>query len=119
MPTWPTAGGFPQTPQFQNFQEVTPDALVRTRMDTGPEKVRRRFTAAVRPFKMQLGLTTAQVATLDTFYITTLEHGSLAFDWVHPRTSTSCSMRFKNTITYKRLGPDLWTAAFEVDLLPA
>jgi len=118
MAVWPTAGGFPQTVAYRDFQEQTPAATIRTQMEAGPDKIRRRFTAAPRPFKVTVPLTTAQVATLDSFYVTTLSYGALPFDWVHPRTSSSAAFRFKGPITYARLGPDAWQAKFDMEQLP-
>ena len=118
MAVWPTAGNFPQTVAYRDFQEQTPAAIIRTQMEAGPDKVRRRYTAAPRPFRAMLSLATAQVATLDSFFVTTLAYGSLPFDWVHPRTGSAGVFRFKGPITYTRLGPDLWQAKFEMELLP-
>lgn len=120
MATWPTAGDFPQVPILQGWSEKTPETGVWTSMETGPEKVRQRFTAASRPFTMQLALTAAQVETLDAFFITTLAGGTLAFDWAHPRTGTPGVYRFaKEGIEYRAETPDLFFATFSVVQLPS
>lgn len=118
MPTWPTTGNFPQNVQYAGYQEDTPLSTIRTSMDIGPQKIRQRFTAAVRPFKVTLSLTTAQVATLDAFFLTTCSGGALSFTWNHPRTGAAGTFRFKQGIAYTREGNDLWTAKFEMEQLP-
>lgn len=118
MPVWPTTGSFPQVVMYEGYQEDVPLTTVRTTMDTGPQKVRRRFTAGPRPFKVQLALTTAQVATLDDFFVNTCYGGALSFTWTHPRTGAGGTFRFKQGIAYSRQGPDLWFAKFEMELLP-
>ena len=70
----------------EGFQEVPPDNVIRTEMDVGPPKIRRRGTAAERKFTFQLFVTKALLATFDTFYITTTKSGSLAFNFRSPRT---------------------------------
>ncbi len=118
MPVWPSAGGFPQEPLYQNFQEDTPQLTVRTRMDTGPAKVRRRFTAGPRNFKIALSLTKAQVETLDVFYVTTCEGGALSFDWKHPRTGVAKTCRFIAGVNYRAEANDVWRATFDMEILP-
>ena len=82
-PVWPAS-----LPQFVDrpHTEGMPDALLRTPMDAGPAKTRRRFTAGIKPVKAQMDLTAAQAATFETFFDVTLKAGALAFDWVLPRT---------------------------------
>lgn len=117
MPTWP--GSLPAAPQGDSYQEQAPNTVVRSPMDAGPQKVRRRFTAGVRPFTFTWLLTKAQVATLDTFYNSTLSGGSLTFDGLnHPRTGTATTWRFTMPPTYTYLGPDAWKAITPLEVLP-
>ena len=74
MSDWPAAP-FPQVPLVEGYDEAAPSTTVRTKMDAGPPKVRRRYTAGVRNFGIMLDLTLAQVETLDAFYVTTLHGG--------------------------------------------
>jgi hypothetical protein len=100
-PTWP--GGLPQSPLLAATKEALADNVVRSPMDTGPAKVRRRATAGVRKMTLESLMTTAQVATLDTFFTTTLLDGSLPFDWTSPRTGA--------TVTFMFTGPPDWGTA--------
>lgn len=106
MATWPA--GLPQTPDTQGQVEKPADLLLRTQMDAGPAKVRRRYTAGVRPFNCTFFMTKAQVATLETFYVTTLTGGADAFDWAHPRTGVTESWRFVAPPEYRPRGAGLY-----------
>lgn len=116
MVAWP--GTLPQTPLYAGYEEKTPDLLVRTEMDTGPAKVRRRATAGVREITWPTVLTTAQVATLETFYITTLAGGSLTFTVAHPRTAVGSTWRFVEPPTYTHVPPGNYRAVLKLELLP-
>ncbi len=92
MAFWPVE--LPQSLDLQGYQEAVPSTTVRTEMDQGPAKVRRRFTAAARPISGSITITAAQVATLRTFYETTTFGGAEAFDWISPIDGVVVSMRF-------------------------
>lgn len=116
MAIWPLS--LPQAPSWTGFQETSPNTTIRTPMDVGPPKVRRRSTAAVRPLSMQFMLTRDEVATLETFYQTTLAGGSLPFDWVHPRTGAAVSVQFTAPPSYHALGPRHYQAQCQMEILP-
>lgn len=94
MPTWP--GTLPQYVQESGYREEIQDQTVESAMDTGPAKIRRRFTKSLRKFTISMQMTAAQVTTFETFWQTTVAGGSLSFDWVHPRTRAAATMRFRN-----------------------
>jgi hypothetical protein len=88
----------------QGFKESPPDNTIRTKMEVGPPKMRRRGTGAPRPINGQCYMTAAQVVTFDTFYDTTLYSGSLRFDWKNPRTGVSKELRFTAPPVYTPMG---------------
>jgi len=81
-------------PDVGGYQETMPDAVIRSPMDVGPDKVRRRTSAAVRKFKLTYSMTPTQLATLDTFFNTTVEGGALTFTMDNPRTAITETYRF-------------------------
>lgn len=91
--SWPA--GLPQYVLESGYQERFQDQTIESQMDTGPAKVRRRFTKAIRFFNATVLMTAAQADTFETFWLTTLKGGSLPFDWVHPRTRAVTSFRFR------------------------
>ncbi len=116
-PVWPWS--LPQRPLAQGFNERAPDTAIRTQMEAGPPKVRRRFTAGIRTMDMQLRVDADQVATLDTFYDATLAGGTLRFDWLHPRTGGALTYRFVEPPSYTPVARGrVWTATLKLESLP-
>lgn len=94
MPSWPSS--LPAYVQEGGYQERFQDQKLESNMDSGPAKLRRRFTKNIRFFGVQMLMTQAQVTDFETFYFTTLKGGTLTFDWVHPRTQAATTFRFRN-----------------------
>jgi len=116
-PVWPAS--LPQEPLAQGFSERAPNTLIRTTMEAGPPKARRRFTAGVRNIECQLRLTPAQTATLDLFFDTTIAGGALSFDWKHPRDGAPATFRFVEPPSYTPVARGaLWQASLRLESLP-
>lgn len=109
---WPT---LPQ-PRREGYVEEAPDNVVRSTVDTGAAKVRRRSTAAPRKLSLTYLLTQTEIATLDYFYVTTSQSGSLSFNFTHPRTNAIVVARFLKPPKYSEF--DLYAiASVELELL--
>ena len=120
MAVWPVS--LPQTP-FLGLRDQRQDARLRTEMDVGPAKMRRRHTAAVRNITATTLLTGTQRATFDTFYKTTLSEGALAFDWVDPVDGTTTSFRFVSPPPFEVVkggttATRLWRLTMNLEILP-
>lgn len=63
-------------------------------MDSGPSYQRQRYTAAPERFSGRIWVDYTQYATFRDFWVTTLAHGSLSFDWVHPMTNAAATVQF-------------------------
>jgi len=83
-----------------SYNETPPENSIRTKMDVGPAKVRRRSTSGIRPVSFSLFLTNANVVILDDFYDSTLSSGSETFTFYAPRTKASGTYRFVTRPTY-------------------
>lgn len=116
MPTWPAS--LPQSPGIDGYAEQVPNVMIASQMDAGPEKRRKRFTAGVRPFHFRILLKRADVATFDTFYVTTLAGGTLTFDWTHPRTGAVATFAFQGQPKYTPRGYDAWYVDFDAEIRP-
>jgi hypothetical protein len=114
---WP--GTLPQYVQVGDFQETPVDNAVRTQMEDGTQKARRRFTARRRLFDVSVQLTAAQKVTLDDFYENTLGDGVLPFDWVLPAEQTAATFVFlKDGYQIGGLGPDVFVAKLKLQTVP-
>ena len=78
-------------PEQEGYNEVQANNILRTTMDAGAPKQRRRYTAVYTTIKFQMTLTGAQTTTLMSFYNLV---GAGSFTWKHPRTSASVTARF-------------------------
>lgn len=116
MAAWPLS--LPQLAHADDFEEAADSVLIRTDMDAGPAKVRPRYTVEITRYRFSLLLTKAQVATLETFFKTTIGYGSEAFDWIDPRTGAAASLRFTNRPAYSNVGGAVWRTALELERMP-
>lgn len=114
MAVWP--GSLPQLPEY-GWAERKLENRIRSETDSGPAKVRRRFTRATRQLSLSMLLTQAQVATLDTFHTSTLKDGSLRFDLVHPRTGLTNECRFTSPYEVTEIAEGLYRATIELEYL--
>ncbi len=96
--TWPAA--LQDLWLKKGFQEVLPKNTLRTEMDDGPPKARRRSTANISKVQGQMFLTPSQAGSLDTFFNTTTKSGSLTINMKHPRTGVSGTYQFSAEPTY-------------------
>ncbi len=119
---WPA--GLPQAPQLRELRESLPRLVVRSGMDVGPDKVRRRLTAGVRLVSIELKLTRTQCALLDEFFVETCLGGAEPFDWKNHRTGADATYRFLEPpvlipLAPRQSGTEYWVARFELEMLPA
>ena len=115
MAAWP--GTLPTIFQVQGFKEDGADNLIRSSMDVGPAKVRRRTTTNVRNHAGSMWLTDTQYSALRTFFETTVSYGSQSFtmDDVH---GTNRDFRFVKPPEYSSIGPGYWEVKLSLEELP-
>ena len=115
MAIWPAS--LPPQMLIADYQEQLPSNVIRTAMDTGPPKMRPRFTAAVRPLRGAVILTLAQRAVFENFYLVVLS-GVLPFDWIHPVTQQAATFRFVTPPVYSALSDTLVRATLDLEQMP-
>lgn len=113
---WPNT--LPAAPLVEGFHETPGQTAVRTQMEQGPAKVRRRTTAGVDSMSLLLLLSKAQVATLESFFSDTLAGGALGFAYTHPRTGLSVTCRFTAPPQYTPTNGNYFKAALSLEVLP-
>lgn len=115
MPTWPA--DLP-APALGTLTETPPNNKLRSSMDKGPPKDRRRTTANVRPISFMLKLTPAQTQTLDDFFVTDTASGVNEFDYTHPRTGASVTAKFATEPEYSELEGVLYDCSISLEIQP-
>lgn len=117
-PAWPAGISFIAQPS--SYRESGPKGnVIRTDMENGPAKSRRRFTAAVRHISGNTDiLTDAQVATFDTWFTDTIDDGALAFTATNPRTGATETYRFLKEYDVLHIDDDKNRLALTLEKLP-
>jgi hypothetical protein len=121
MDNWPST----LPPRLSSDTSVKDDdSFARTDMDSGPASVRNRFTSITQTVKGSMIISGAQLTTFNIFFRTTIKHGSLSFNWIHPFTEEAVEMRFKSKPEWKciksaeDIEDRLYQASFELEILP-
>ena len=122
MATWPTTLPAITFPVGYAKRETR----IRTQMEAGPDKVRTRFSnETIDVATPDMVLTKAQVDTLETFFVTTLNGGVDTFTWDDPMTGLSTdNFRFVERPRYRALrsataaADRLWAVSFGLEILP-
>jgi hypothetical protein len=117
MPAWPS--DLPPRPLVEGFSETAPTLTVRSSMDVGPAKVRRRVTAGVTQLKCSFRLSPTQRASLLTFWQTTLAGGALSYTWAHPISGAAITCRIVEPPAFTPAARGVsWVAALNIEVLP-
>ncbi|WP_430914067.1 hypothetical protein [Methylobacterium sp. sgz302541] len=77
IPFWPS--DLPQRVSRNGFGETFRDGRLRTAMEAGPPKMRRRFSSAVRPIQASIEVTVDGKARLERFWSEEAAGGTLPF----------------------------------------
>lgn len=101
-----------------NFGIDEGDTTVRTDMDTGLAKIRRRYTQGIDSVSGSVYLTKDQYTTFRNFFDTTLNAGINTFNFNHPITGDVTEYRFKGTPKYNSIGGGNFTVQFTWETLP-
>lgn len=114
--TWPVS--LQQILNEADFSYAIGDTTIRSDMDIGPAKVRRRSTRGVDTLSCSINLTTAQYSTFYYFYDTSLNGGVKTFNFVHPITGATNEFRFVAPPAFRYLGASNWAATMSWEKLP-
>ncbi len=112
MPAWPS--GLPEELLQSGYSQSSPDTSLKTEMEVGPAKIRRRSTAQPYPVKGTMKLTESELGTLRTFYETTLFGGSLRFSH---KSLTAKELRFTAPPSWT-MSNGFYVVQLEFEVLP-
>lgn len=120
MAAWPAT--LPQA-FFVGVSETKNNNLLRTKMDSGPDKVRRRFTAVGKKVVTPIILTGTEKQIFDTFFETTIKDGSLSFAWKDPTDDSTKNFRITKPPKFVCVKPGTietreWRATLAMEILP-
>jgi hypothetical protein len=115
--TWPA--GLPTRFLTDGYALTFGDGAQRTGMDSGPPKVRKKFTAAVRPVRATIRLTAAQATLLRNFYEGTCGYGAVPFALTEPITGETARFAFAKPPRVVPRSAVRFEAELELDWLPA
>lgn len=110
MATWPSTLVITR----DNYTETTPKRSVRSDMDVGPAKIRKRTSLATRTVSFSMFLTSDQLEVFDAFYDA---NESISFDFTSVRTGNAERARFSSTPKYSAY-ETMWNVSVELELLP-
>lgn len=120
MPTWPVT--LP-APQVRGYGLNPVDPVIRTKMEGGPGRNRRRFTQAPTDIPVSFKFTETQMAIFETFHKNELFDGAAWFDGmplINGQGVTLSTARFKTMWKGSSLGNKFWqvSATLEVKTRP-
>ncbi len=114
--TWPSS--LQQTLNAARFTYNFGETVLRSDLDVGPAKVRRRFTRPVDKVSAQIYLDYSDWSTFYTFFNTTLAGGSKTFNFTHPITNTLAEFRMTGPPRVTPVGGIVFQIDMEWELIP-
>ena len=120
--SWPTT--LPQHTLQDSFQYNPTSGVIRTDMEAGYPKIRRRFTATVTSYDITMVMTTAQVVIFETFFRDSLKYGTVRVNFPNPLDPnlTLAEFRWVSEGSPYQIMPREstidWTVSFRLERLP-
>lgn len=119
MPAWPAS--LPRSPEPGSYDESPLANVIRTDMEAGIPKQRRRFTAEVISTPIAWKFNSSQLDDFIAFWREVLQSGALEFQGPHPRTNATVRMRFMASEGYHITdagSPDMKRVTAKIEILP-
>ncbi len=115
MAEWPNT--IPQKPLAEGYSSMPQDNVLRSQVDAGPEKRRRRFTARSEFITCEWDFTAAEYTTFKAFFEDDTFDGSIEFEFPHPETGLTVDAAFREPYEAEPRA-DRWHVFTELELLP-
>ena len=117
MSDWPST--LPQRFLAADYSDTLPDNVIKTQMDSGPPKRRRKTTANIRIISGSMIMTTAQWNSLVTFFQDTLNE-TLPFNLPEPGNDEGglLNVVFSGPPQRQYFGPGRWHVALRFEVQP-
>lgn len=114
--TWPPS--LQQKLNQAQFKYGFGNTTIRSDTDTGPVKVRARFTKGVDILSCSINLKFADFTTFETFFKTNLNGGAGTFTFNHPFTGVPTVFRFKEPPQIDPLGGLVFSVSMSWEKMP-
>jgi hypothetical protein len=117
MEVWPS--DLPQKFSASDYNDGLADNMLRSQMDSGPDKVRRLTIANAAPLSGSMMMDLPQWIVLKDFYVNVL-HGAGRFEIPNPEDdgATALIVRFTNPPTRSQWLPGVWRVAIMLEVMP-
>jgi len=100
----------------EGFGKQPQGNVIRTAMDAGPKKARRRYTARAVNYSGKQIFDAGELAVFEQFYHTALADGVLRFNFDDPVTGETAEFRFTGDYSVAAVG-GLYEASMELERL--
>lgn len=110
----------PQDALAAGYRRAMADNVLRSPMEGGPAKTRRRFTSVPKTFACQVIMTAAQLAIFKTWHEEDILDGALRFNWTDQDDGTTAvEMRFLSAPEWSSIkGRDEWVVNMALEIMP-
>lgn len=102
----------------ESFSFIIGETSIRSDMEVGPAKVRRRFTKSVDGLTCSINLTQSEFQTFYDFYDIDLNGGTKVFSFIHPVTQVLSDFRFTKAPNMRSLGGGNFRVVMEWEQMP-
>lgn len=117
MANWPVS--LPK-PALSGYSVEPQNAVLKTQMEAGPNRYRKRYTAVPTDIKGRILLNAAQMAIFKTFYQVTINQGAdwFVFDGLNTGSGFTVGSEVHFTEPYKAnlIGRGQWDVSFSLEL---
>ncbi len=113
---WPIA--LPQKVESDGFGKNFGNNVIRTTMDVGLDKLRKRYTKAIHTLSCSMKVDRSQYSVLENFYYVTLNSGTTPFTFTDPVSDVATDYRFTGPPVFRSIGGNYFTVTFGWEQLP-
>lgn len=92
--------------------------VIRSGVEVGPAKLRRRYTMPIRNVKASMKLTTDELRIFDTFFHSVLMSGVKRFLFADPVSGTQKEYRFIDPPVYSPISEEFWSIEMSLEMVP-
>ena len=117
MASWPS--DLPQEFEQDGFRAAGRENVLRSQVDAGPNKTRRRFTSAPYPIRGSMTMTGPQLDQFRDFLENEIADGAISFSFPKPRDpATVVTVKFNTTPQWAAARGDNFLVSLDLSVMP-